>query len=392
MKSLLAAVMVLLTFSLSAPAWGFLEQARERRQLERQLEQVQELLRQQRVSDALPLMTALAEKGHVELQLSLALLYFEGAIPTHQLGQSRGPQGENFPDGRAWAAIARGWLERVVQQPSANTDQLRAAWHAIAVTWCCWPRFSPTVNLTSQEWSAAREAFERAVALGNPQSMLMLAQMHATPKGLPRNDTSALELLTRLAHSSDAEPTLKAKGQQLAQAITERSRSEERQVAEAAAAAARQAELDRAALEARRQQAQERQETERRRAEEAREQQRLAREKEERERPAREAAERAQAQAAQAEQNRRERELARQCDELKAVCPRLVFAGKPVIEDLANRLSVYPGSIRLDRVTLEKDFLGCSCRAVFWTPGGTLACSVRQYSGLTVTATSACSR
>jgi hypothetical protein len=132
--------------------------------------------------------------------------------------------------------------------------------------------------------------------------------------------------------------------------------------------------------------------TDRRRAEEGRERERVAREREERERPAREAAARAQAEADRAESARQQREQTRVCEELRPVCPRLVFAGKPVIEEIANRLSVYPGAIRLDRVTHEKGMFGCSCQAVFWTPGGTLSCTVRQYSGLTVTAAGGCSR
>jgi hypothetical protein len=175
-------------------------------------------------------------------------------------------------------------------------------------------------------------------------------------------------------------------------AIEERGRTESRQASEVAAAAVRQAEQDRALQDARRQQYLAQQEADRRRAEEARDRERLAREREERERPAREAAARAQAEADRAQRARQEREQAQVCDELRAVCPRLVFAGKPLIEEIANRLSAYPGAIRLDRVTFDKDAFGCSCQAVFWTPGGTLSCSVRQYSGLTVTAAGSCSR
>lgn len=385
--SLSLTIAFVLAMTLALPSGAFAQDARERRQVE----VIDEMLRQQRYSDALPAMTALAEKGNVEVQLQLALLYFQGALPADGLGQGRGPRGEPYPDGRAWAAIARGWLERVVRQPTATEAHKRAAWHGIALTWCCWPRFSPTVNLSSEEWSAAVAAFEQAIARGHPQSMLMLAEIYATPKGVPRNDARALELLGRLAATSDAEPAVKAKGQQMALAVNERARTESRQASEAAAAAVRQAEQDRALAEARRQQALAQQEADRRRAEEASERERLAREREERERPAREAAARAQAEADRAQRERQEREQARVCDELRAVCPRLIFAGKPVIEDIANRLSVYPGAIKLDRVNFDKGMWGCSCQAVFWTPGGTLACTVRQYSGLTVTAAS-CSR
>jgi hypothetical protein len=322
------------------------------------------------------------------MQIRLAELYFRGALPSDGLGQGRGPRGEAYPDGRAWAAVARGWLERVVRQPSASEAQVRLAWYGIAMSWCCWPRFSPAISLSADEWSAAVNAFEQAIARGETASMLKLAELYATGTGVARNDARALALLERLASAPDADAPTRARGQQMAAAVQERSRQETRQATEAAAAAARQAELDRAALEARRQQMIANQEAERRRIEQAREAERLAREREERERPAREAAERAQAQAQQAEEQRREREQARICDELRAVCPRLVFAGKPVLEDIANRLSVYPGAIRLDRVSLDKDFLGCSCKAVFWTPSGTLSCTVRQYSGLTVTAVS----
>ena len=50
-----------------------------------------------------------------------------------------------------------------------------------------------------------------------------------------------------------------------------------------------------------------------------------------------------------------------------------------------------PGAIRLDRTAVQKGWMGCSCVAVFWTPTGTLECSVRALSGFTVTEAS-CSR
>jgi hypothetical protein len=369
----------LLSLSLVQGAWA------QHRQLE-------EMLRQQRYTEAVPLMTTLAERGDADMQMRLALLYFQGAVPTDGLGQGRGPNGEPYPDGRAWAALARGWLQRVVNQPGVSEANARAAWHGIAMSWCCWPRFSSAIQLQPSEWSAAVAAFEQAVARGNGASMLMLAELYATPKGVPRNDARALELLSRLATVSEVEPSIKAKGQQMAAVIEERSRTESSQAAEAAAATARRAEQERAAQEARRQQYLAQQEADRRRAEEGRERERVAREREERERPAREAAARAQAEADRAESARQQREQTRVCEELRPVCPRLVFAGKPVIEEIANRLSVYPGAIRLDRVTHEKGMFGCSCQAVFWTPGGTLSCTVRQYSGLTVTAAGGCSR
>jgi TPR repeat protein len=395
LQALLLLFIALLPAPAQAQPWG--EAARERRQLQT----LEELLRQNRLSEAQPLMIDLAEKGHVDVQIKLAEIYFRGELPANGLGQTRGPQGEPYPDGRAWAAIARSWLERAVRQPSATDAQAGMAWYGIGMSWCCWPRFSPTVSLSGEEWSAAVNAFEQSVARGEPAAMLKLAELYGTGKGVARNDARAMALLERLASSTSADPATRAKGQQMTAALQERSRQETRQAADNAAAAARQAELDRAAQEARRQQMIAYQEAERRRAEQAqererveREQARLAREREERERPAREAAERARAQAQQAEEQRREREQARICDDLRALCPRLVFAGKTVVEDIANRLSVYPGSIRLDRVTLDKDFMGCSCKAVFWTPGGTLSCTVRQYSGLTVTAVSGsgCSR
>jgi len=352
---------------------------------------IDELLRQQRYTEAVPLLIARADKGDSEAQLMMGLLYFQGALPADGLGQGRGPNGEPYPDGRAWAAIARGWLERVVNQPGASETNRRAAWHGIAMTWCCWPGFSSAIQISSSEWASAVSAFEQAVARGNGTSMLMLAEMYATPKGVPRNDARALELLNRLASASDVEPAVRAKGQQMAALIEERGRTESRQASEVAAAAARQAEQDRVALEARRQRYLAQQEADRREAEATRERERLAREREERERPAREAAARAQAAADRTQREAQEREQARVCDELRAVCPRLVFAGKPVVEEIANRLSIHPGSIRLDRVTLEKGIFGCACQAVFWTSSGTLSCSVRQYSGLTVTAAS-CSR
>lgn len=381
-------VLCILSCAWLPAAWAAGESASERRQLTH----IEELLRTQRYSEAVPLMTTLAERGDTDMQMRLAVLYFQGALPADGLGQGRGPNGEPYPDGRAWAAIARGWLQRVVNQPGVSEANQRAAWHGIAMTWCCWPRFSAAVQVTPSEWSAAVAAFEQAIARGNPPSMLMLAEMFATPKGVARNDARALELLSRLASVPDAEPAIKAKGQQMAAAIEERGRGESRQASEAAAAAVRQAEQDRAVQDARRQQYLAQQEADRRRAEEARERERLAREREERERPAREAAARAQAEADRVQRARLEREQAQVCDELRAVCPRLVFAGKPLIEEIANRLSVYPGAIRLDRVTLDKGVFGCSCQAVFWTPGGTLSCSVRQYSGLTVTAAGSCAR
>jgi hypothetical protein len=381
-------VLCILPFVWVPAAWAAGESASERRQLTH----IEELLRTQRYSEAVPLMTTLAERGDTDMQMRLALLYFQGALPADGLGQGRGPNGEPYPDGRAWAAIARGWLQRVVNQPGVSEANQRAAWHGIGMTWCCWPRFSAAVQVSPSEWSATVAAFEQAIARGNPPSMLMLAEMFATPKGVARNDARALELLSRLAAVPDAEPAIKAKGQQMAAAIEERGRTESRQASEAAAAAVRQAEQDRAMQDARRQQYLAQQDADRRRAEEARERERLAREREERERPAREAAARAQAEADRTQRARLEREQAQVCDELRAVCPRLVFAGKPLIEEIANRLSVYPGAIRLDRVTLDKGVFGCSCQAVFWTPGGTLSCSVRLYSGLTVTAAGSCSR
>lgn len=369
-------------------AWATGESASDRRQLV----YIEELLRAQRYSEAVPLMTTLAERGNTEMQMRLAVLYFQGALPADGLGQGRGPNGEPYPDGRAWAAIARGWLQRVVNQPGVSEANQRVAWHGIGMTWCCWPLFSAAVQVSQSEWSAAAAAFEQAVARGHAPSMLMLAEMFATPKGVSRNDARALELLSRLASAPDAEPAIKVKGQQMTVAIEERGRTESRQASEVAAAAVRQAEQDRALQDARRQQYLAQQEADRRRAEEARDRERLAREREERERPAREAAARAQAEADRAQRARQEREQAQVCDELRAVCPRLVFAGKPLIEEIANRLSAYPGAIRLDRVTFDKDAFGCSCQAVFWTPGGTLSCSVRQYSGLTVTAAGSCSR
>ncbi len=352
---------------------------------------LEELLRLQRYNEAVPLLTARADKGDTDAQLMMGLLYFQGALPADGLGQGRGPNGEPYPDGRAWAAIARGWLERVVNQPGASEANRRAAWHGIAMSWCCWPRFSPAIQISSAEWASAVSAFEQAVARGNGPSMLMLAEMYATPKGVARNDARALELLNRLAAVSDVEPAVRTQGQQMAAQIEERGRTETRQAADAAAAAARQAEQDRVAQEARRQRYLAQQEADRREAEAARERERQERAREERERPAREAAARAQAAADRAQSEAQSREQARVCDELRAVCPRLVFAGKPLVEEIANRLSVHPGSIRLDRVTLEKGIFGCSCQAVFWTSSGTLGCSVRQYSGLTVTAAS-CSR
>ena len=102
---------------------------------------LEELLRLQRYNEAVPLLTARADKGDTDAQLMMGLLYFQGALPADGLGQGRGPNGEPYPDGRAWAAIARGWLERVVNQPGASEANRRAAWHGIAMTWCCWPRF-----------------------------------------------------------------------------------------------------------------------------------------------------------------------------------------------------------------------------------------------------------
>ena len=410
---MIGALLTLFVLNFSPPAFAFFgDKARE----QSQIETINRLVQQRLFNDALPLITPLAEKGNVDMQLLLGLLYYQGDIPgNHQRGQEIGPNGESQTDGRAWASISRRWFERVVNNAASNDENRSAAWHGIAITWCCWPRFRSDITLTSQEWSASVAAFEKAIALRNATSMFILAMLLGNGKeGVPRNDTRALQLIDRLAGLTDIEPALKAEAHQLALVISDR-RQKETKDAEKKEREAKLAEERRLEWRERVESGQRRAEVERRRAEED------SRKSEEmRAAAVKQAALRAQAQAAEARREERElialeRGSAQICKQLNSACPRLSSTGKSVIEEIANRQSIDPRSIRLDRVTVEEEFaedqfgssawakyvnspeqnpprhrVGCNCKAVFWTSSGTLTCRVREYEGLTLKAISNC--
>ncbi len=74
---------------------------------------LEELLRLQRYNEAVPLLTARADKGDTDAQLMMGLLYFQGALPADGLGQGEAPMASPTrmaePGPRSHAAGSSGW-------------------------------------------------------------------------------------------------------------------------------------------------------------------------------------------------------------------------------------------------------------------------------------------
>jgi TPR repeat protein len=340
---------------------------------------------QRRFGQAYALWEPLAERGDVLLQMELGAMITSGAVPDNALGQGYSPDGRRAGNPREWAAAARAWFEKAARNPAASSAVAAAAWNGAALTLCCWPRFDPSVKLTDEEWRQSMAYFDKAAELGNAAALFSLGEIWSLRMPVARDDDRALDYLRRAQAHPEQSAEVRERARRLAAAVDERRRTEAQQAQDARQAAEEAAQRARLVAQERRRQYEAQQLAEQQRQADERERERLAREKDERERPAREAAQRAAAAQAQRDLEREQLRQQQECERVTQSCRGLVFAGKPLIETIANNLRTHPGSIRLDRTSVQKGWAGCACMAVFWTPTGTLECTVRSASGLTVT-------
>jgi hypothetical protein len=325
---------------------------------------------QRRFGQAYALWEPLAERGDVLLQMELGAMITSGAVPDNALGQGYSPDGRRAGNPR---------------ESAASSAVAAAAWNGAALTLCCWPRFDPSVKLTDEEWRQSMAYFDKAAELGNAAALFSLGEIWSLRMPVARDDDRALDYLRRAQAHPEQSAEVRERARRLAAAVDERRRTEAQQAQDARQAAEEAAQRARLVAQERRRQYEAQQLAEQQRQADERERERLAREKDERERPAREAAQRAAAAQAQRDLEREQLRQQQECERVTQSCRGLVFAGKPLIETIANNLRTHPGSIRLDRTSVQKGWAGCACMAVFWTPTGTLECTVRSASGLTVT-------
>lgn len=340
---------------------------------------------QRRFGQAYGLWEPLAERGDVQLQLELGTMITLGAVPDNGLGQGYSPDGRRAGNPREWAAAARAWFEKAARNPAATPVVAATAWHVAAMTLCCWPRFDPSVTLTDDEWRQSIAYFEKAAELGHAASLFSLGEIWSRRMPVAQDDDRAIDYLRRAQAHPEQRPEIRQRAQRLAAAVEERQRAEAQQALDTRRAAEQEAQRARLAAQERRRQYEAQQLAEQQRQAAERERERLSREQEERERPAREAAQRAAAVQAQRDQERAQARQKQECERVSQSCRGLFRATKPVLESIANGLRASPDAIRLDRTEVREGWLGCSCVAVFWTPTGTLECTVRSVSGVTVT-------